>query len=61
MNSLGRLYENGKGVERNLQKAFEYYQNAAKSGHPGKLISKKKMDKKNNKLKKKKRRVTLVG
>jgi len=33
-NSLGRAYENGQGVEKDLQQASYWYEEAARLGHP---------------------------
>lgn len=33
MYNLGLMYENGKGVEQNYQKAIELYQKGANLGH----------------------------
>jgi hypothetical protein len=33
-NALGRMYENGIGVSRDLVRALEYYKRAASKGHP---------------------------
>src|SRR5436305_6550150 len=33
MNNLAKCYENGEGTEKNLKKAFYWYQKAAKNGN----------------------------
>lgn len=36
---LGRMYENGEGVEKSYEKALEWYETAAKNAHKGALSS----------------------
>ncbi|EXX50137.1 hypothetical protein RirG_273700 [Rhizophagus irregularis DAOM 197198w] len=33
MNNLAIFYENGEGIEKNLEKAFHWYQKAAENGN----------------------------
>ncbi|RGB30585.1 hypothetical protein C1646_817829 [Rhizophagus diaphanus] len=35
MNNLAVHYKNGEGIEKNLEKAFHWYQKAAENGHTG--------------------------
>ena len=39
MNNLGALYENGEGVEKDYDKAFEWYATAAEMGNADAMYS----------------------
>jgi TPR repeat protein len=36
--NLGYCYENGEGVEKDIKKAIEWYQKAAKQGHEDSIL-----------------------
>jgi TPR repeat protein len=44
-NALGRLYEDGQGVPRNLEEAKAWWQLAARQGHPDATAALRRLDK----------------